>query len=296
MPSSTEQHSPLLSPLQSSTSRAAKHPPVPGACVVTGGTGFVGTRLVEMLVERGAKSVKCLDIVPPPRNAWRHPRISYVVGDICDRATVERVIAGADCVWHVAATVGGFHPTPLYFKVNFEGTLNVIAACKAAGVRKVVMSSSPSTRFDGGDVDGLSEAELPLLPLPQYLQTYARTKAMGEKACTDACCEELMTCAIAPHQVYGPRDSLFLPNLLSACGSRSIRIYGAGTNRICFTHVDNYAHALILAERALHIGSPALGKFYIVTDGSTHPHAEGFLYFWEIIEEAVSAARVGDGS
>ena len=152
----------------------------------------------------------------------------------------------------------------------------------------MVMSSSPSTRFDGSDVDGLSEEQLPTLPLPQHLQTYARTKAMGEKACTDACCEELMTCAVAPHQVYGPRDSLFLPNLLAACGARSLRIYGPGTNRICFTHVDNYAHALLLAERALHAGSPALGKFYIVTDGSTHPHAEGYLYFWEKIEEAAS--------
>ena len=123
-PASSTDHSPLLTPLQETTARATKYPPVPDNCVVTGGTGFIGTRLVEMLVERGAKSVKSLDIIPPPRNAWRHRRISYHVGDICDRDTVERVIAGADCVWHVAATVGGFHPPQLYFKVNYEGTLN----------------------------------------------------------------------------------------------------------------------------------------------------------------------------
>lgn len=224
--------SPHLSPLQAQLTSSGKHPPVPAVCAVTGGTGFVGARLVEMLVERGAKEVRCLDIVPPPKNSWRDPRITYIVGDICDRATVDKLVTGAGCVWHNAAVVGPFHPKPLYEKVNYEGTLNVIAACKAAGVRKIVMSSSPSTRFDGQDVDGLTEAEMPSLPQEKYLQVYAETKAMGEVAMTQACCDELMTCAVAPHQVYGPRDNLFLPNLLEAAGTGRLRVFGAGRNRI----------------------------------------------------------------
>ena len=251
------------------------YPPVPDVCVVTGGTGFVGARLVEMLVERGARVVRCLDIVPPPPTAWKDPRIEYVVGDICDEDVMDRIVEGAGCVWHNAAAVGPFHPRPLYFRVNYEGTLNVIRACRAKGVRKIVMSSSPSTRFDGSDVDGLTEEQMPSLPQKRYLQTYAETKAMGELALTQACCDDLMTCAVAPHQVYGPRDNLFLPNLLEAAGTRRLRIFGPGTNRICFTHIDNYAHGLIIAERALRKRSPALGKFYIVTDGETHPHKEG---------------------
>lgn len=278
-----------LSPEQRKAS-LRKYPAVPEICVVTGGTGFVGARLVEMLVERGAKKVRCLDIVPPPPNAWIHPRIEYVVGDVCDAATLDKLVAGADCVWHNAAAVGPFHPKKLYFKVNYEGSLNVLRACKKAGVRKLVMSSSPSTRFDGSDVDGLTEAQMPPLPQRRYLQTYAETKAMGEKAVTDACCSELLTCAVAPHQVYGPRDNLFLPNLLEAAGTGRLRIFGKGKNRICFTHVDNYAHGLIIAERALvDMRSPAAGKFYIVTDAETHPHKEGYLIFWETLDEAAVA-------
>jgi len=277
-----------LSPLQLKASRG-KHPPVPAVCAVTGGTGFVGARLVEMLIERGAKLVRCLDIVPPPPAAWRDPRIEYIVGDICDPEVVARLVAGADCVWHNAAAVGPFHPYDLYFRVNYEGTLVVIHACKEAGVKKIVMSSSPSTRFDGSDVDGLTEAQMPTLPQRRYLQTYAETKAMGEKALTDASCDELMTCAVAPHQVYGPRDNLFLPNMLEAAGTGRLRIFGPGTNRICFTHVDNYAHGLIIAERALKPGAAALGKFYIVTDGASHPFPEGYLNFWDTIDEAARA-------
>lgn len=277
-----------LSPLQAKAS-IGSFPPVPAFCAVTGGTGFVGARLVEMLVERGARRVRCLDIVPPPENAWRDPRIEYIVGDICDKEVVAKLVEGADCVWHNAAVVGPFHPKPLYHKVNYEGTLCVIHACRAAGVKKIVMSSSPSTRFDGSDVDGLTEEQMPSLPQQSYLQIYAETKAMGEKALTDACCEELMTIAVAPHQVYGPRDNLFLPNVLEAAGSGRLRIFGNGCNRICFTHVDNYAHGLIIAERALYCGSPALGGFYIVTDAETHPHKEGYLNFWDTIEEAALA-------
>ena len=290
MPPKSRTMSPHLSPLQQASSEKPEFQnSVPKVCAVTGGTGFVGARLVEMLVERGAEKVRCLDIVPPPASAWKDPRIEYIVGDICDRAAVDAFVAGADCVWHNAAAVGPFHPYDLYFKVNYEGTLNVIEACKAAGVRKIVMSSSPSTRFDGSDIDGLTEAEMPALPQASYLQTYAETKAMGEKAMTDACCDALMTCAVAPHQVYGPRDNLFLPNILEACGTGRLRVFGGGRNRICFTHVDNYCHGLIIAEKALRPGSRALGGFYIVTDGATHPHEDGYLYFWDVVDEAALA-------
>lgn len=277
-----------MSPVQLAAS-AGKYPPVPAVCAVTGGTGFVGARLVEMLIERGAQKVKCLDVVRPAPHSWHHPKIEYIIGDVCDAQAVDALVAGADCVWHNAAAVGPFHPRDLYFKVNYEGTLNVLRACREAGVPKIVMSSSPSTRFDGSDVDGLKEDEMPKLPMKSYLQTYAETKALGEKACTDACCDALLTCAVAPHQVYGPRDNLFLPNLLEAAGTGRLRVFGKGQNRICFTHVDNYAHGLIIAERALYAGSPACGKFYIVTDGDTHPFPEGFLHFWEVIDEAGTA-------
>jgi len=241
-----------------------------------------------MLIERGATKVISFDIVPPPSSAWRHPNIEWRIGDITDRSAVADAVKGADCVWHNAAAVGPFHPQDLYRKVNYQGTLNVIDACKAAGVTRVVMSSSPSTRFDGTDVDGLTEEQMPELPLKKYLQAYAATKAEGEvamMAANDGAA--FMAVAVAPHQVYGPRDNLFLPNILEAAGTGKLRVFGQGRNRICFTHVDNFCHGLILAERKLQPGSTVLGKFYIVTDGKTHPNGEQYLVFWEIMDEAV---------
>lgn len=282
---------PASSPLQRKAALEGNYPDVPDICVVTGGTGFVGNRLVEMLIERGAKKVISFDVVPPPEDAWKHPNIEWRVGDITDKAAVDVLLSvpNIGCVWHNAAAVGPYHPKPLYFKVNYEGTLNMIESAKKHGIKKLVFSSSPSTRFTGEDVDGLTEDEMPKMPLKKYMQTYAETKAMAEIEITKACSNEFMTVAVAPHQVYGPRDNLFLPNLLEAAMSGKLRVFGEGHNRICFTHVDNYCHGLIIAEKALYPDSPALGKFYIVTDGKTHPNGEQYLIFWKVLDEAVNA-------
>lgn len=267
----------------------APFPAVPKTCVVTGGSGFVGQRLVEMLVDRGAERVVSFDIAPKPADADERSQIVYEQGDISDAETVDRIIAGADCVWHMAAAVGPYHPEQVYTKVNYEGTINVINACKKHGCKKLIYSSSPSTRFDGSDVDGLTEAQMPAIPQRSYLQEYAKTKALGEIAMRDACGDDLMAVAIAPHQVYGPRDNLFLPNMLETAGQGLLRIFGNGHNRICFSHVDNYCHGLILGEPALYKGSPAIGQFYIVTDGSTHTYPAGYCEFWVALDDMIKA-------
>jgi nucleoside-diphosphate-sugar epimerase len=197
-------------------------------------------------------------------------------------------------VWHLAAAVGPFHPSKIYHKVNVGGTVNVINACKKHGVKQLVMSSSPSTRFKGSlfsrpNVDGLTEAQMPALPLDSYMQRYAETKALAEMAVTAACKEDptFLAVNVAPHQVYGPRDNLFLPNMLEAASTGKLRVFGAGQNRICFTHVDNYCHALIIAQLKLVPGSPVLGKFYISTDGDSHPEPGQYCLFWKELDKAV---------
>lgn len=284
---------PLLSPVQAAAA-SRKYDSVPKRCVVTGGTGFVGIRLVEMLVERGAEKVIAFDVVPKSRvpGAWDHPAIEYMQGDITNVADVERAVKGSDCVWHLAAAVGPFHPKAIYERVNYQGTLNVIGAMKKFGVKKLVYSSSPSTRFKGSlfkrpNVDGPTEAQMPALPLDSYMQEYARTKAMGEMAVNAAIDEDFLAVNVAPHQVYGPRDNLFMPNMMEAAGSGKLRVFGPGTNRICFTHVDNYCHALIIAEKKLFPKSPVLGKFYIATDGATHPEPKAYCIFWKELDKAV---------
>lgn len=262
---------------------------VPSTCLVTGGSGFVGQRLVEMLVERGATKVISFDIAPKPKDAISAAAIEFIQGDINDIPLLENMCSRVECVFHIAALVGPYHPTELYRTVNYDGTVNLLNACKKCGVKKIVMSSSPSTRFPypEPDIDYKSEDDLFKINGGDYpavfMQPYAETKAMGEKIIRDACgskAGDLLTIAVAPHQVYGPRDGLFLPNLLEAAGTGKLRIFGSGLNKISFCHVDNYCHGLILGAEALYPGSPALGKYYVVTDGPG-------VIFWKVLDEAV---------
>jgi nucleoside-diphosphate-sugar epimerase len=260
-------------------------PAVPKNCVVTGGTGFVGRRLVEMLVERGAEKVVAFDISPKPSDVVDDDdndakkdskRIVWMQGDLRKLSDVKKAIKGADCVWHIAALVGPYHEKEMYEQVNHVGTKNVIEAMKFHGVTKCVMSSSPSTRFDGNDINGLREDELDFPKV--FLQEYAESKARGEKAMMkENNNKDFFSVAVAPHQVYGPRDYLFLHNFL--LNAKRLRIFGDGENLISACFVDNYCHGLILGERALYPDSPALGKFYICTDGEP-------IKLWEMIDNA----------
>lgn len=141
-------------------------------------------------------------------------------------------------------------------------------------------SSSPSTRFTGADVEDATEDDLPFPDT--WLAEYAETKAKGEMEVAKACSDELMTISVAPHQVYGPYDNLFLPNLLETAGNGRLRIFGDGRSIISVCYADNYAHGLMCGADALYQGSPALGKFYIVTDGKP-------VKFWEFINQAIVA-------
>ena len=78
----------------------ASFPPVPERCVVTGGSGFVGQRLVEMLVERGAKRVVSFDIAPKPKDALDDARIVYQQGDLTTLDDVLKACEARACVAH----------------------------------------------------------------------------------------------------------------------------------------------------------------------------------------------------
>jgi len=264
--------------------------------LVTGSSGLCGARLVEMLLERGAKTVITFDITKPDASLEQRFQDAQAKfggniisltgkqdGDITSDASVEKAFQAADqidVVFHIAALVGPFHDKSTYHAVNYEGTMRIIANCKKYKVPKLVYSSSPSTRFTGKDIAGLREDQL---DYPKtYLALYAETKAYGEMEVAKALdpANNFLTISVAPHQVYGPHDNLFLPNLLEASGNKRLRIFGEGRSKISVCYVDNYAHGLMCGADALYENSPALGKFYIVTDGEP-------VFFWKFINQAI---------
>ncbi|MBI5814820.1 MAG: NAD-dependent epimerase/dehydratase family protein [Nitrospinae bacterium] len=230
--------------------------------LVTGGGGFLGRYIVEKLVARGD------EVISLSRN--HHPELDAlgvrsVICGVEDREKVVAACEGVDAVFHVAAKVGVGGGWNDFYETNVNGTRNVIHACRKNGVKRLVFTSSPSVVFDGRPHEGIDET----YPYPEkFLAHYPHTKSIAERDVLEANGQRgLLTCALRPHLVWGPRDTNLIPRLLKRSESGRLRIIGDGTNMIDTVYVENAADAHIAAVDKLSEGSPVCGSAYFITQG-----------------------------
>ncbi|MDQ2971058.1 MAG: SDR family NAD(P)-dependent oxidoreductase [Acidobacteriota bacterium] len=240
--------------------------------LVTGAAGFIGSHLVDALLERGA-IVRTLDNYSTgARENLKHhkERIEAIEGDIRDLATCQRSCRDTDVVFHEAAL--GSVPRSLAdpattINVNVSGTANVFAAAREARVARVVYASSSSVY---GDSDRLpmreGEEGRPLSP-------YALSKVMNEElAATFSRCFGMELIGLRYFNVYGPRQSpdgpyaAVIPRFFAASFARQAPvIYGDGAQSRDFTYVADAVAANLLAATA---PATAFGASYNVAGGS----------------------------
>ena len=126
--------------------------------LVTGGTGFLGRRVVERLLAEG-RSVTVLARHSAPDLASRGVRFVRASLDAAD--AVRAACAGIDTVFHVAARVGVWGRYEEYFRTNVLGTRALLEGCRAEGVKVFVYTSTPSVVYNGASLSGADES-LPL--------------------------------------------------------------------------------------------------------------------------------------
>jgi len=231
--------------------------------LVTGGGGFVGSALSRALLEQG-HAVRILARGDYP--SMRAIGAETISADLCDPTAVIAACAGVDAVFHVAARVG-FHGKPEdYEAVNVGGTENVLAACKAHGIDRLVLTSTPSVVHNRSGSEGVDEST----PYPtEWIADYPRTKAIAEQAVMAADTPGgLRTVALRPRGIWGPGDTQLLPKLVKWARAGSLKRIGAQDPQQSFCYIDNAVEAHLLAEQTLR-NSPdkAGGKAYFITDG-----------------------------
>ena len=228
--------------------------------LVTGGGGFVGSYVVGRFLQRGY-SVRSLGRSPQPQLAAKG--IEVVCGDLTDAAVVTAACEGVDAVFHVAARAGVWGSWESYYGPNVIGTRNVVNACLAQGVGRLVYTSTPSVVFNRQAISGGDES----LPYGRdWLCHYAHTKAIAEEEALAANGEALKVVALRPHLIFGPGDPHLLPRVIeSALGGR-LKIVGDGASRVDVSYVGNVADAHLNAFDALQFGRGA-GRAYFISQG-----------------------------
>ncbi len=236
--------------------------------LITGATGFLGGALARRLLAR-ARAVRVLARDAARAEPLRALGAEVRVGDVRDAAAVLAAAADATHVVHCAALSAPWGRRRDFIEVNIDGTKNVVAACLAQGVRRLVHVSSPSVTFDGRDQQEATEAA-PYAP--RFVSTYSWTKKLAEDAVREAMGAGLGATILRPKAIFGPGDTTLVPRLLAAATEGRLRQIGDGTNRVDLTYVDNVAAAI---ERALEAPAAA-GRTYIITNDE-HPA------LWQII-------------
>ena len=247
--------------------------------LVTGGGGFVGTRVAQMLAERGD------DVVVLGRSRYPHLEaagIETVQADLRDAGAVEKACAGVDVVFHVGGLTGVWGNRRTFYDINVGGTSNVIDACNRHGVGRLVFTSSPSVVFGTEDVCGVDES----YPYSaRYLAVYPETKAEAERCVLRANGPNLATVAIRPHLVWGPGDKNLIPRVLARARAGRFLQVGDGKNLVDITYIDNAAEAHLDAADVLAPESPCAGRAYFISQGEP-------VAFWPWINGVLAAVGV----
>jgi nucleoside-diphosphate-sugar epimerase len=232
---------------------------------VTGGGGFLGKALVSELIALG-HTIHTLNRGHYPELEKKGVRCFQ--GDLADQAVVKEAARGCTTVFHVAAKAGLWGAYADYYKANVIGTQNVLLACRALGIPRLIHTSSPSVTFGGSDQEGIDESS----PLPaHYMAAYPATKALAEKMVLAASSPELATVALRPHLIWGPGDNHIMPRLLDRARQGRLRLIGEAGKKVDAVYIDNAVQAHLCAYDRLQKGSPIDGKVYFVTNDEPMP-------------------------
>jgi nucleoside-diphosphate-sugar epimerase len=225
---------------------------------VTGGSGFIGGRLIERLRGDG-HTVRALARSEAAAARIRERGGEPVPGDLADVAAMR---AGADgCQWafHAAAHLGDWGTHEEFERGNVEGTRKALQACADAGVGRFVHVGTEAALLAGRPLVNVDETA-PLRPDSPAL--YSSTKARAEQLVLAANRQGFETVAVRPRFVWGHGDTTLLPAMVELVRAGRFAWIGSGRHLTSTTHVDNAVQGLMLGATR---GTP--GNAYFVTDG-----------------------------
>lgn len=206
---------------------------------ITGASGFIGTHLAEELLRRKWQVGALLHKHDVPRPQ----RFRICHGDINDAGALKDMFRGTDVLFHLAAALGASRIGKReFFKVNTQGTANVLKAAREAGIRRAVHFSSAGVL---GSVKGNKAVEEDYPPSPQ--DVYDRSKLESERIALRYAKEGMDVVVVRPGWVYGPGDRRTF-KLIKAIATKKFVLPIRGTTRQTPVYIDDLIMGVLLAE------------------------------------------------
>ncbi len=230
--------------------------------LVTGGTGFIGSHLVEALLREGWE-VRALVRETSSREHLSRGDLELVIGDLTEKDTLKKSLGGVEVIFHLAGRIKG-RSRDDYFRTNWLGTKNLLEAARenARGLKRFVYVSSLSAAGPSPDGHPLTEDE-EARPVSFYGESKLAAEREAERYST-----ELPIAVLRPAAVYGPRDAETLQVIKLARWGIRFRP-GRKDNIFSAVHVTDLVDALLLAADRPRAG---LARYFI---------GDGNQYHWK---------------
>ncbi len=225
---------------------------------VTGGSGFIGGRLIERLRADG-RTVRGLARSDRAAEQIRARGGEPVSGELADIEAMRAGAAGCELGFHAAAKLGDWGRREDFIRENVVGTRNALQACRDAGVRRFVHVGTEAALLAGRPLVNVDETA-PLRPDSPAL--YSSTKARAEQLVVASNRDGFETVVVRPRFVWGRGDTTLLPTMTAMVRAGRFAWVAGGHHLTSTTHVDNAVEGLVLGAQR---GQP--GNAYFVTDG-----------------------------
>ncbi|HJX78459.1 NAD-dependent epimerase/dehydratase family protein [Glutamicibacter sp.] len=239
----------------------AVNKPEPRRVLVTGASGMLGGAVAELLRGKGHH-------VRTFQRGTSSQATDEIRGSLTDKDAVATAVQSMDAVIHLAAKVSFTGHWNEFFATNIDGTANLLAAAKSAGIKDFVFVSSPSVAHFGDSLAGASAG----IADPNLARgNYARSKAAAELNALAEDSPEFRVAAIRPHVVWGPGDTQLVERVVDRAKSGRLPLLDSGVALIDTTYIDNAASAIV---RGMERMDYAHGRALVVTNGEPRPVGE----------------------
>ncbi len=235
--------------------------------LVTGASGYIGSRLTSRLLHMDYNRVRALVRDPSRAADLAQQGAEIVQGDLTQPASLAAAVKGVTCIFHAAAWVEEQGSRQQMWAVNVDGTRRLIDSALAAGSPRFVHLSSCAV-YGSPQLFGIDEA----MPLREGASLYHDSKIAAEKVVWEAQTRGLCAVIVRPSQVYGPGSSQFTVRPVKMIRHKQMILIDGGRHLFKPVFIDNLIDALIVCAHH----PEAVGEAFNVSDGFTIPWR---LYF-----------------